>query len=810
MLRRLLLSGLALLVLLPIAGGGYLYWSAKRAEPDYSGAVALEGPSAPVTIRFGKHAVPTIDAANLNDLLFAQGYVVAAERMWQMDLMRRLGSGRLSEVLGEKALAADRFFRTIGLARAASASLEALGQTGQDHLEAYAAGVNAYIEQTRGRWPLEYLVAGFEPTRWRPEDTLVIGEYMGWMLSFNAREELVFLRAAARVGKERALELFPVDEGIPMAADAPALPDYRGAVPDLEPLFALLRGLGMPVPGPASNAWAVNGRRTTDGEALLANDPHLAPSMPAIWYEVELRSPELHASGAALPGVPFVAIGHNEHLAWGYTTVIADTKDVFVERTRDNGRSVERPNAGSEPIAVRTESIPVRGQEEPHSLGVRSTSHGVIINGVLGDNTGTPMDLTRVATEDLLALRTNLEVPDRASVGLYRLNVAETLAEARAAAADMRRAGMDLMLAHRDGGIAWQVTGLLPERGRGSGKYPSPGWEPGYGWTGYVDPQRNPGLTDPPGYALITANHRTVPLEHEPPVSRSWMAPYRARRIEQLLAASGTLTAADMARMQLDRISLQALSFREALGRVAPELGGLDPGARQAAAELMSWDGGFEADSHAAALFLFLQPALYGALFGDELGEDLSALMSIAIVHYNALEEVMHSGRSSFWDDVSTPTEEQPAEIWARALVGATSELVQRLPDPGSRRLDALRRLTFPHAFHRLPLLGDWFSIGPLPVGGDAHTINTMKTTPLAPQEAEFIPSLRAVFTPADWADSRITLPLGQSGHRLSPYRTDQLADWLAGRTHALQWGGPAPDEEIGVLTLSPQPERLP
>jgi acyl-homoserine lactone acylase PvdQ len=236
----------------------------------------------------------------------------------------------------------------------------------------------------------------------------------------------------------------------------------------------------------------------------------------------------------------------------------------------------------------------------------------------------------------------------------------------------------------------------------------------------------------------------------------------------------------------------------------------MDAGARQAAAELMSWDGGFAADSHAAALFLFLQPALYRALFGDELQEDLSALMSIAIVHYNALEEVMHSGRSSFWDDVDTPAEERPAQIWARALVEARDELVQRLPDPGSRRLDALRRLSFPHAFQRLPLLGDWFGIGPLPVGGDAHTINTMKTTPLEPEEARFIPSMRTVFTPADWGDSRITLPLGQSGHRFSPHRADQLEDWLAGRTHALPWGGPAPDDEIGVLTLSPEPQRRP
>jgi penicillin amidase len=809
MVRRLLLYTLATLIALALGGGALLFWTAKRAEPAYAGEATLPGLFAPVTVRYGAHAVPSIEAEGLADLLFAQGYVVASERMWQMDLLRRLASGRLAEVMGERALAADRFFRTVGLARAAAASLEALEEPYRGYLDAYAAGVNAYRTQAAGRLPPEYLIARFEPAPWTPEDSLVVAEYMAWMLSFNAREELVYLRLAARVGKERALELFPTDEGVPAPEDARDLPDYRvGAVPDLEGIFAVIADLGLPVPGPASNAWAINGERTEDGGALLANDVHLAPSVPGIWYELELRAPGYHAAGAALPGAPFVVIGHNEDLAWGFTTTMADTQDIFVERPTDDGTAVDRPT-GTEPIATRTETIAVKDRPEPLELTVRSTSHGVVINDILGEVTGTPVDMVTLETPYLLALRTNLDRPDRAIPAIYGLNTATDLSEARAAVADLRHTAMNLMLADRKGNIGWQVSGLLPERGRGSGAFPVPGWEPGYGWRGYVDPKRNPGLINPAGFALVTANQRTIPVDFEVQVSHSWMAPYRARRIEDMLGARNPQTPDDLAHMQMDRVSLEAKRFKQAIARVASDLRVLDPQARRTADEyLMTWDGGFQGDSRPAALYALLQPALYQALFGDELGEDLPALESIAVIHYNALQEAMYSGKSSFWDDVRTVEREGAAHVWARALRQAKDELDRRLPQLGAQRLDAIRSLTFPHAFHRVPVLHRLFDVGPLPAAGDTQTVNTMKASPAEPDKGLIVPSLRLLYVPNDWTASRLTLPLGQSGHRFSPYRTDQLDDWLTGGAHRLQWDGPTSGEEIGAMVLRPAPAQ--
>jgi penicillin G amidase len=808
-----------LLLGLALAAGGFLYVQAKRAEPGYSGTVRLDGLGAHVMVRYGAHAVPTIDASDLDDLLFAQGYVVASERMWQMDLMRRLATGRLAEVLGEQVLPADRFFRTIGLGAAARRGLDALDDADRAHLVAYAAGVNAYIAGAEGRLPFEYRIAGFAPALWTPADSLAIAEYMGWVLSFNVREELVFLATAARVGAERAAGLFPVDEGVEPPPVSPALAAHLDAAgvpgasatpdPTPDPVAALIRDLGLPVPGAASNAWLVNRHRTGDGGAILASDPHLAPSMPGIWYQLELVSPELRATGVALPGFPFVVSGHNGHLAWAFTATIADSQDIFIERPTADGSAVERPGGGVEPILVLREPIAVAGRAEPEILEVRTTGHGVIIDDVLGISTGTPMQFVDVPKTGLLALRTNLEIPDRPVSAFRRLNTATTIAQAREAGHDLRRTSVNLMLAHRDGGIAWQVTGMLPERGRGSGKFPSPGWEAGYGWRGYQDPAGLPASVDPADGVIVTANQRTVPAERAAAVSHSWMAPYRAQRIGELLgAADGPLTAADMARIQRDRVSLQVQTFLRALRDVRPALDALDAGdgraARIADELLQGWDGAFAPDSRPAALFALLQPALYEALYGDELGDGLDALMSIATAHYNALEQVMHTGRSAFWDDIATPQPEGPAEVWANALRAAADALDQRLPAAADQRLDALRQLRFPHAFDLLPLVGPLFSVGPLPVGGDAHTIDVMKTLPSAPGAVTYIPTVRLVMTPTDWAGSRISLPLGQSGHRLSPYRTDRLDDWLHGDGVPLPWGGPAPDETVGVLQLEP------
>jgi len=827
MLRILtMLAGLVALLL--ALGAGALFWVGKRAEPIYDGELAVAGIEAPVSVRYGPHAVPSIEADSLDDMLYAQGYVLASERLWQMDLLRRLAGGRLAEVFGEAALSVDRFYRTVGLPLAARESYAALEPEYRRMLERYADGVNAYRRAALERLPLEYLIAGFDPAPWTPEDSLVIGEYMAWINSVNLREELVFLRLAGRLGNAPALELFPVDLGIPASASAAQLPDYRrlmegfpepsrpaplaatGPVPSAVGSVPAAAGPVRAAPAPgvgASNVWAVNGPRADQGQALLANDPHLAPSVPGIWYELELRSPGYHTAGVALPGVPLVLIGHNDDLAWGLTTVTADTQDLFLERPSDDGQRVLRPNGGSEVIARRLESIPVKGRAEPVQLEIEHTSNGVLIDDLIAARGANPEGLPAVSLHERVALRRNLEVPDRALVGLWRLNTATTVDEARAAGVELRHVSQNLVVAHRDGGIGWQITGMLPLRGRGSGQFPALGWDAGYGWTGYLPFAQNPGVTNPDSHQLVNANNRSLAEDAPVKVGHSWLPPYRAQRIEELLNHEPLSNADALARMQADRESVRARVFMASLRRSMPELRELDPeAARIAERDLLYWRGDFSPDSHAAALWGLLLPALYQALYGDELGDDLRLLMAMDFNSYGPLDEALRTGRSSFWDDIGTPLEnEGPAAIWARALRAAYIRLQELLPQGDEQRLDRLRTLTFPHAFDGQPLLGRLFSVGPIPMAGDSSTVNVANAAPTVPREIGYIPSMRVVYTPADWSATRGTLPLGQSGHRLSRYRTDQLDDWLAGKGHTWPWNGPPAGAEIGRLQLVPR-----
>lgn len=783
------------------------YYLTRAAEPAYQGERGLPGLSAPVTVHFGPRGVPTLRGATVADVVTAQGYLTAAERMWQMDLLRRLARGRLAEVLGEEALVADRLFLTLGLGAAAAVGLAALPPDILALYQAYADGVNRYQATHRDRPPLEYRIAGFRPTPWSPLDTLAIGELMAAMNSYNYREELAFLRLAQRLGSARARELFPTDEGIP-APETPPLPDLGGITDPWRAYARFAAAHGLPVPGAASNNWALAGSRTVDGAPLLANDPHLASGMPGVWYAQELIAPGLQVSGVTIPGVPLVLIGHNPHLAWGLTTVGADTQDVYLERVTGDGRAVERAEAPPEPIATEVVSIPVKGRPDPERLTLRRTGNGVVLNDILGLDLDTGFEPPAVTTPYLLTLRWNSELAETAPEGLWRLNTATTVDQARAAARMFLHAAQNFVFAHRDGTIAWQMSGAIPRRAGGPGPAPRAGWLPGQQWTGYLPRDANPGLESPPQGYVATANSRTLTPDHPAQVTRTWMPPYRSQRIRELLATRERWDRDGMLALQMDQLSQEARVLLLALAREADTLRTDFPDAWPVARDLLQWDGTMAADSRQAAVFVALKRALYEALFADELGEaDLEILMGVSLMAYNALQEVLYSGRSSFWDDVGTADRfESPTEVWARALRAAD----KAIPRGEAGHLGRLRRLVFPHAFHDVPVLGPLFDVGPVAVGGDDYTLNVVKAELDNPWEPRFIASCRVVFTPGGWGASRFTLPLGQSGHRFSPHRGDQLGAWLAGGAYPLPWNGPPPGTDTRVLTLHPATEDTP
>lgn len=849
---------LALAAAIAIAAGLAAWW-VQRPNPSYEGSLTLAPLEQPASVQYGPHAVPSIRARTLEDMLVVQGFVVARERFWQMDLLRRLAGGRLAELFGEDALVADRFYRTIGLAQAAGESFAALEPRWQRLLDRYADGVNAYLDQARAenRLPLEYQLLGVEASRWQAVDSLLIGAYMGWLNSVNLREELVFLRMAQRLGSERALELFPADQGQAAPPDAQDLPDYRRLLAvDPQALLspaALATLFAQIIPGQGlSNAWAVTGDSTADGSAMLANDPHLPTAMPSTWYELEMQAPGYHATGVALPGVPWILIGHNADLAWGITAAVADTQDLFLERVHEDNARVLRPDGSWEPIKVRVEQIAVAGPgesrgaaaeagieaatgdagEAPDMLGsetdpkaerqpwrwvelpIRSTRHGVLIDELIQATGANPAGLAAFRSPPharvSVALRLALDQPDRGVVGFFRLNTATRLEQARAAVDEIDQVALNMLFAHRDGRIAWQVSGLLPHRGRGSGTFPVPAWETGYGWEGYRPFADNPGVTAPSADRLVSANNAMVSADDDAAaISHSWLAPFRAQRIEALLDTLEPIDLEQMLAMQSDRVSLEAVVYMGSLRRHLAAIRRLDPEAAAVADRLLlDWTGGFDGSSQAAAFFVLLRSQLYRALYGDELGEDLELLMRLDTHTYGPLAEAMYSDRSSFWDDIdSTDVEEGPAAVWAQALRASEAAWREAVPGEQAPNLAQLRQLTFAHAFDGQPLLGDLFNLGPIGRGGDNQTIDVALAPLTSPRRIGNVASMRVVYVPAAWSETRGTLPLGQSGHRFSSYRADQLDDWLNGRTHRWLWGGPAAGQLLGTLSLLPGSE---
>jgi penicillin amidase len=486
---------------------------------------------------------------------------------------------------------------------------------------------------------------------------------------------------------------------------------------------------------------------------------------------------------------------------------MADTQDLFLERAVAGGAAVERAGGAPEPVRLRVEAIGVRGRAEPERLAVRETTNGVVLNDIVARPAGTPQDFPAWQGPHLLTLRSSLEVPDGALAALYRINRAMSVEALIEAAQGVRHAAQKLMYAHRDGQVGWVMTGALPVRQGSAGAFPVPAWLGGYGWLRHFPAGHNPAVAGAGSQGfLVAANDRALPADYPGHVGSSWQPPYRALRIRELLEGARRLGPEDLAAIQGDVRSLEAARYQQALARLAPELGVLDPHAWAIARDaLLQWDARLDPESASGAFLVLLRPRLAEAIFGDELGEDLSDLMAISALAHNFLQEVVAGGHSSFWDDLRTPEVERPAQIWARALHRTGAALAERFGSPPAARLEAVRSLVFAHAFHWVPGLGPLFDGRALGVGGDDHTVSAMKATLLEPGRSMFVPSYRAVIAPGDWRRSRGTNTLGQSGHRFSPHRADQLRDWRGGRTHPWSWEGPGPGRVRGQLVLVPE-----
>ncbi len=765
-LRQLLVALGAVLLLLASAITGMLWLTLPASDQR----VSIPGLSAPVSVRFDQDGVPRIQAASELDAATALGFVHARDRMFQMELMRRNASGRLSELAGSATLPIDRLNRVLGLRRRALADLDALPADTRAVLDAYARGVNAWIE-ARGRFSApEFLPLG-APEPWSAVDSLLWGKTMALYLSENWRTELGRLALQGKLPRSRIDELWPAEAQGPGTPSAALATGTRSAAALLDALPRFPAPFTLP--RSASNEWAVDGSHTASGAPLLAGDPHLGYSMPGVWYLARIEWPGHVLAGATAPGVPFLVLGHNGRIAWTFTTTGPDTQDVFIE-TPVGDDQYATPD-GPRPFVVHRERIGVRGQRD-ETLLLRETRHGPLIS-----------DLRPGPNGALLAVSmANLAPGDTAPSGLLALNRATDEEAAGRAAEAISAPVQNLLVADRQRIALW-VTGRVPIRRAGDGSVPVSGADGAHDWVGWASGTALPHSVAPASGRLVNANERIAPPDFPVFLGRDWFGDWRGQRIRAMLAGHDRLTPADFARMQMDTESAFARQVLPALLHV-PEPG--DPPAAQAIALLRAWDGTMRRDRP--------EPLIFNAWI-ERFRDAILARAGVPAASAGPTEEFVAyvlSAAGRHWCGGPCGT------ISSTALRDAVTDLQSRFgSDVAAWEWGKAHQAVFAHPIlGRLPLLGP-LATARIESPGDGSTVD-QAGLPWEGLDAVHGPSFRGVYELADLDRSLFVVAPGQSGNLLSTHARDFLQRWRDGETVPL---GPAPAAVSATIRLDPR-----
>ncbi|MBK8985232.1 MAG: penicillin acylase family protein [Chloroflexi bacterium] len=807
---------LLLLVIISVSGGVM----ARRPFPQTDGFVTLPGLKEQVEIYRDNFGVPHIYAQNEEDLFFAQGYVHAQDRFWQMEFWRHIGQGRIAEIAGESAVEQDKFIRTVGFNRIAQSYIDYYEKNAPDYMrimDAYSAGVNAYIQNNGDSLGLQFDILGlvFDPWEiepWEPVDTVAWGVVMSWDLGGNWRNEITRAQLYQELGEAMTATVLPgypyatrpviaptADQVNKLALGETAVPPTRvnwqrvntsiiGQAPANG--FALGGGEGL-----GSNNWVVGGDHTTTGLPLLANDPHLSVQMPSIWYEVGLHAPGWDVRGFSFAGVPGVIVGHNDRIAWGVTNVGPDVQDLYIEKLNPSSANQYEYMGEWQEMEVIEEIIKVNGGADV-PLTVRITRHGPIINDVVDDLT------------DPLALRWTAQEPSRILQSVTLINQAQNYEEFREALRYWDIPSQNFIYADVDGNIAYQAPSLIPIRANSNGLTPVPGWTGEHEWEGFIPYDELPALFNPSQGYIVTANHAVVDEEYPHFLNFDWADGDRGLRIEQMIQAKiangGKISAADFATIHFDGRSLPAEAF-------VPLLQGLssDNAQAQAALErLRGWDLQETVDSVPATLFEIFYTQLQLNLLADEVGEDnVFTITGRDIFMFQLADDL----DSAFWDNVNTPETETAEIILRQSVEDAVDWLAANV---GGSMNDwtwgKIHTITFADGVLGASGIAPVEAIlnrGPFPVAGGLDLVNANNWSRSTPAIVRSHPSMRMIIDMSNFANNQSVIPTGQSGHPFNAHYDDQMPLWLAGQYHPMVFARAEVETAVtDLLVLRPSP----
>ena len=773
-----------------------------------SQTVQLQGLRDRVTVRRDERGIPYITASNNEDLYFAQGYATAADRLWQMDLLRRTARGELAEIFGNNALEEDKRHRTFGFAQTADAEVAQATPAVRTILEAYAQGVNAYITGLEDKsLPPEFQILQYKPRPWTPSDSLVVVKLFFESLSNTWRLD-VMREAFADLPAEQRAALMPVTSPldvlvvgkdlkksarstrVSVPADRSVSADtLRFLVRDEETMSQSLARVGLAAENlAASNNWVVSGKHTASGKPLLANDPHLAPSAPPIWYLVHLSAPGVKVAGVTAPGFAGVVIGHNDRIAWGFTNVGPDVQDLYIEKfDPSNPRRYMTPT-GWRDAEIRHEEIKVRkgftdSATDIVAIDVTVTRHGPIV---------LEKDSKRYALK-----WTALDPKLNNANGVYELNRARNWREFMAAVRSYTPPMQNMVYADVDGNIGYYAAGVVPIRRSGDGSVPYDGSKDDGEWDSFIPFDKLPNVYNPPSGMIVTANQRIVGSDYPYFLTYSWAQPYRARRILDLLQQKKRMTANDFRAILGDTYSIAASTFaREAAKSLKGHTTSLsNEKLRETIAAFEGWDGRLNAEARVAPLVAQMRLAFRSKIINGALGPERASMFAWS--NFDTTLDRIITTQPTDWLPSGFKTY---ADLYLACYEEGRQTLTKNLGADETKWVwGEMVKARFPHPLAVAPLVGLQFTIPPVPQNGTGGLTGATVNVGAAV-------SMRLIADPGDWDMSQHGISLGESGIPTSPHWTDQLADWRAVTPRAFPFSDAAV-EKATKRTLLLQPK---
>jgi penicillin amidase len=752
----------------------------SRAKlPKIDGQVFLKGLKEEVEIIRDEWGVAHIYANNINDLVFAQGFVHAQDRLFQMELNRKVARGRLSEIIGKKALDSDRIARTMGYERVAKEDWELFGNDEQQIIIDYCNGINAYINSPDFKLPVEFSLLKHQPDPWEPMDVASFSRLLISLLTWGWYDEIIRAKLIEAVGADAAAELdntYPKDNPVTL----PKGIEFN--MLDISGKFEAMRGPYMPqISG--SNAWTISGTKTKTGKPFLCNDPHLTLKNPNIWYMNHLHCPEMHVSGVTAPSLPMVQIGHNDKIGWGITLSFTDIEDVFVEKFTDENCTSYMHEGKLMETKIIEEKIFIKGEKMPHIEKVYETIHGTLISDVTGHST---MKLTLCS----MAYRAGTSTK-----GWFLLNKAKNWNDFADAVKHITAPGLNIVYADTDSNIGYYNSGKVPLRDKATASVPQAGWTGEHDWKGFVPFEDMPHVLNPEKGYVITANHKVEPDDFPYFLGDIYMNGYRANRLEKMLLRKDKLEPKDFTEMQMDFHCIPGKLFAAHYKTIQTG----NPELQRYINMLLAWDGVLDPERIEGSLYKVGKLMVVRKLFESSINDK------------KLIDELLGRGFHAIFGPVNsylghnTPILlkilDSEDSVWLKAAGGKEKLLIDGFKNAidwlklnyGTKtnkwKWGDLHAIVFPHALSAQPPLDKVFDIGPFPIGGDTDT--PFQTFIMAAEGygGELsAPSYRQIIDFSDFDNSTIVMPLGNSSNLASPYYKNQLRDWFEGKSYPMCW----------------------